>query len=290
MALPYLRENPDKKVLIIASDIARYGLGSTGESSQGCGAVAMVLSANPRIAVIEKHSGFVSESVMDFWRPNYLDEALVEGKYSSRLYLTMLERTWEAYQQLSGRSFTDHDYFCYHAAVPRLVEKAHQSLLRLNQSKTEEASWMRDIGYSLAYGRIIGNSYTASLYVGLASLLDNVIADLSGKRIGFYSYGSGCVAEFFSAVIQPGYRDVLKSDYHQTLFATRTMLSYEEYEAFYQYKYPQDGASIDVPHYNAGRARLTRMEDHKRVYQKIEAPQLRVIVSDKEQPAQAHAL
>ena len=37
LALPYLRENPNKKVLLIASDIARYGLGTPGESSQGCG-------------------------------------------------------------------------------------------------------------------------------------------------------------------------------------------------------------------------------------------------------------
>jgi hydroxymethylglutaryl-CoA synthase len=128
LALPYLRENPTKKVLVIASDIARYGLNSTGESSQGCGAIAMVLAANPSILAIEPVSGIIAESVMDFWRPNYLDEALVEGKYSSRLYLTMLEKTWNDYRELSGRTFTDHQYFCYHAAVPRLVEKAHQSL------------------------------------------------------------------------------------------------------------------------------------------------------------------
>ena len=287
LALPYLREHPDKKVLVIASDIARYGLGSTGESSQGCGAIAMVLAANPRIAEIEAHSGFVSESVMDFWRPNYLDEALVEGKYSSRLYLSMLETTWQTYRELSGRTFADHDYFCYHAAVPRLVEKAHQSLLRWNEAKIPEENWMRDIGYSLAYGRVIGNSYTASLYVGLASLLDNAPDDLTGKRIGFYSYGSGCVAEFFSAVIQPGYRDVLHTAYHQQLFASRTPLSYEEYEAFYQYHYPEDGTSVDIPHYDAGRVRLVKMEGHKRIYQKLEAPQLRVIVGSKETPTQA---
>lgn len=287
LALPYLRENPDKKVLVIASDIARYGLGSTGESSQGCGAIAMVISANPRIAVIEPHSGFVSESVMDFWRPNYLDEALVEGKYSSKLYLNMLENTWQSYRELSGRTLADHDYFCYHAAVPRLVEKAHQSLLRSNEMKIAEEIWMRDIGYALAYGRIIGNSYTASLYVGLASLLDHAPDDLTGKRIGFYSYGSGCVAEFFSAVIQPGYRDVLKTAYHQQLFSTRTQLSYEEYESFYLYRYPEDGANVDIPHYDAGRARLVSMDSHKRHYQKLEVSQLRVIIGSKESPTQA---
>lgn len=277
LALPYLREHPTKKVLVIASDIARYGLNTSGESSQGCGAVAMLLSVNPRIAAIEPVSGFVSESVMDFWRPNYLDEALVEGKYSSRLYLTMLEKTWQDYHALSHRDFKDHDYFCYHAAVPRLVEKAHQSLMRLTQQQIEETSWKRDINYALQYNRLMGNCYTASLYVGLASLLDHVEADLTGKRIGFYSYGSGCVAEFFSAVLQPGYQDVLKTKYHQQLFVSRAELSYEEYEAFYTYRYPQDGSSVVIPQDAAGSFRLVKMEGHKRLYQRQDAAPLTVI-------------
>ena len=289
LALPYLRENPTKKILVIASDIARYGLSTPGESSQGCGAIAMVLSANPRIAVIEKHSGYVSESVMDFWRPNYLAEALVEGKYSSKLYLTMLEKTWRDYCELSGRTYADHDYFCYHAAVPRLVEKAHNSLLKWSGQTIAEETWMRDINYSLAYGRIIGNSYTASLYVGLASLLDNAEEDLAGKRIGFYSYGSGCVAEFFSAVVQPGYRDALLTDFHQTLFAERTLLTYEQYEEFYRYTYPEDGSSVEMPLYHTGRFRLAKIEGHKRIYDKLASPQLKLIVNSHcaDVPAQA---
>lgn len=293
LALPYLREHPDKKVLIIASDIARYGLGSTGESSQGCGAVAMVLAADPRIAVIEKHSGFAAESVMDFWRPNYLDEALVEGKYSSRLYLTMLEKTWQDYRRLSGREFSDHDYFCYHAAVPRLVEKAHQSLLKTNDVEAIEAEWMRDIDYSLHYGRQIGNSYTASLYIGFASLLDMVTDDLANKRVGFYSYGSGLVAEFYSVVIQSGYRDHLHTDYHQYLLASRQLLSYDEYVELYQYQYPEDGSLLEVPVYNTGRFRLAKIEHHKRQYEKLDAAPLSLIINDQltdEEAACAQAL
>lgn len=271
LALPYLRENPAKKVLVIAADIARYGLGTTGESSQGAGAAALVLSAEPRIAVIENHSGFAAESVMDFWRPSYLDEALVEGKYSSRMYLTMLEKTWNDYRQLSGREYADHSYFCYHAPVPRLVEKAHNSLLKWNDQAIAEDAWMADINHSLVYGRMIGNSYTASLYVGLASLLDHVEENLAEKRIGFYSYGSGLMAEFFSAVIQPEYRHALKTDYHQQMLAARQMLSYEEYAAFYQYQYPHDGSLLEVPVYDTGRFRLAKMESHKRIYEKSHA-------------------
>lgn len=45
----------------------------------------------------------------------------------------------------------------------------------------------------------LGNMYTASLYGSLASLLDSTSsADLQGKRIAMYSYGSGLAASFFT--------------------------------------------------------------------------------------------
>lgn len=270
LAMPYLRENPDKKILVIASDIARYGLNTPGESSQGCGAIAIVLSANPRILALEKEFGVVTENVMDFWRPNYLHEALVEGKYSSKLYLANLEKSWEQYGELSGRGFLDHAYFCYHTPVPRLVEKAHQSMLKINeQGHMPEEMSAKQVQHSLNYGRKIGNSYTASLYIGLASLLDNAQEDLTGKRVGFYSYGSGCVAEFFSGVVQPGYRSALNTTYHQELLTSRQSLSYKEYEDFFKFQYVEDGSEQDIPCYDTGSFRLTKMQHHKRTYEAV---------------------
>lgn len=44
-----------------------------------------------------------------------------------------------------------------------------------------------------------GNSYTASVYFGLVSLLSNVQSkELLGKRVGFFSYGSGLASSMFS--------------------------------------------------------------------------------------------
>jgi hydroxymethylglutaryl-CoA synthase len=270
LALPFLRQYPDKKVLLIASDVARYGLGTTGESSQGCGAVAMVLSAHPRIVAFDQEYGVVTENVMDFWRPNYTDTAFVEGKYSSKLYLNMLEKSWQQYVSLSKRSFNEHAYYCYHTPVPRLVEKAHQHLAKINGSeKLTDEELAEHIGKSLEYGRNIGNSYSASLYVGLTSLLDLATHDLSGKRIGFYSYGSGCVAEYFSGTVQAGYQAGLKTLAHQNMLASRVRLTYAEYEAFYTFKYPEDGSHCEIPlHYQTGQFKLTAIRDHKRIYEK----------------------
>lgn len=270
LALPFLRQHPEKKVLLIASDIARYGLNTPGEPSQGCGAVAMVLSANPRILALEPEYGVVTENTMDFWRPTYSDRAFVDGKYSSKLYLTMLEKSWQQYHELSGRNFADHAYFCYHTPVSRLVEKAHQHLAKItNSEKLSEHLFSQQIGYALEYARKIGNSYTASLYIGLAALLDLAEEDLTDKRLGFYSYGSGCVAEYFSGVVQPGYRDVLDTSRHQAMLEKRVSLSYPEYEAFYSFKYPEDGSHCSIPSHQTGQFRLAAIEDHKRLYEKV---------------------
>lgn len=270
LALPYLRENPSKKILLIASDIARYGLNTPGESSQGCGAVAMVLSANPRILALEPEYGVVTENVMDFWRPNYKDAAFVEGKYSSKLYLNMLEKTWQQYYALSNRHFNDHAFYCYHIPVPRLVEKAHQHLAKTcGIEKLSDALLQHQVGRSIEYGRKMGNCYTASLYIGLASLFDLTTDDLSGQRIGFYSYGSGCVAEFFSGVVQPGYREVLHTHAHQTMLQKRKALTYSEYEAFYTFRFPEDGTHCELPQHQTGLFRLQAIRDHKRIYEKL---------------------
>jgi len=269
LALPFLRQHPDKKALLIASDIARYGLGTTGESSQGAGAVAMVLSANPRIIAFDTEYGVATSNVMDFWRPNYSDTAFVEGKYSSKLYLQMLEKAWLQYTAISQRQFSDHAYYCYHMPVPRLVETAHQYLAKIaGQSKLSETHVQQAIGNALAYGRNIGNTYSASLYVGLTSLLDLTTEDMTDKRIGFYSYGSGCVAEYFSGVVQTGYKNALNTKQHSDMLANRKILSFADYEKFFSFDYPKDGSSCEIPSHQSGLFRLAAIRDHQRMYEK----------------------
>ncbi|MEM7496021.1 MAG: hydroxymethylglutaryl-CoA synthase, partial [Myxococcota bacterium] len=68
-ACMFAAARPNKKALVLASDIARYPLGSRGEPTQGCGAVAMLVTARPRILALEPGEGLHAQDVMDFWRP-----------------------------------------------------------------------------------------------------------------------------------------------------------------------------------------------------------------------------
>ena len=70
---------PDKKVLILSSDVAWYGFNNPGEATQGAGAIAMLVSANPRLA--EVHKGhFTTEELPDFYRPSFTEVPIVDGK------------------------------------------------------------------------------------------------------------------------------------------------------------------------------------------------------------------
>ena len=51
-ARDYVTLHPEKRVLVIAADIARYGLGTPGEVTQGAGAIAMVVASEPKILAI----------------------------------------------------------------------------------------------------------------------------------------------------------------------------------------------------------------------------------------------
>ncbi|MBN2411240.1 hydroxymethylglutaryl-CoA synthase [candidate division KSB1 bacterium] len=270
MSLPYLMLHPDRKVLLVASDIARYGIGSVGEPTQGAGAVAMVLSARPAIVAFDMESGLYTEDVMDFWRPNYTDEAFVDGKFSIKMYIKALIESWNQYSGRSGREFADFYRFCYHLPFSRMGEKAHIHLAKHAVGDDYDNDFlMGQISDTLHYIKIIGNTYAASMYVGLISLLENSNEDLTGRRIGFFSYGSGCVGEFFSGEILPGYQKYIDSGAHTKLLNNRTELSYEKYKEFYSYSLPEDGGDYQTPKNETGLFRFAGISAHKRIYQRL---------------------
>jgi len=59
----------DRKAVVIASDLAKYELESIGEYTQGAGAVALLISENPRVISITNYWGVATKSVNDFFKP-----------------------------------------------------------------------------------------------------------------------------------------------------------------------------------------------------------------------------
>ncbi len=238
MACALVARDPAQSVLVIASDVARYDLGTPAEPTQGCGAVALLIKANPRILNVHPQVGNYSEDVMDFWRPNYRKTALVDGKFSTKMYLKALTNAWDNYQANGGMGIENLSRFCYHLPFTQMGQKAHNSLYRHSKPAVDKATFDSQLQDSLIYSRVIGNSYSAALFIGLASLLENDSADLSDESIAFFSYGSGCVAEFFAGTIVKGYQNALFTAEHQVMLNARQALSYDDYLNLWNYPDP----------------------------------------------------
>lgn len=119
--LDFVQLNPTKKAIVVTTDFAKYDLNSTGEYTQGAGAVALLVASNPRIISFENHWGVSTKGVFDFFKPYrtiskkeitgdsinepwfdnleaeieiHKDQPVFDGQYSNQCYM---DRTRDAY-------------------------------------------------------------------------------------------------------------------------------------------------------------------------------------------------
>ncbi|MBY8987409.1 MAG: hydroxymethylglutaryl-CoA synthase family protein [Candidatus Lokiarchaeota archaeon] len=117
-----------KKALVISADISSYHLGSPSEATQGSGAVALVISKNPRVASFSEKFGKVSGNVDDFFRAAYEKEAKAFGHYSVKTYLDF---QLKAYDDLVKHIGDFHaDYYTFHAPFSKLPIKCMQEIIQ----------------------------------------------------------------------------------------------------------------------------------------------------------------
>lgn len=232
LAKDFLSNNPSKKVLVIASDIARYGLNSGGEPTQGAGAVALLLSHNPRILELNDDSVAYTNNVYDFWRPTTEKYPVVDGALSKDAYIESFNTVWNEYAKRTGHKVNDFESFCFHVPFTKMGEKAFKTILNENVEDSIKNRLMDAYQDSVLWNRDVGNIYTGSLYLSLISLLQNHIFQ-AGQEVCLFSYGSGAVAEIFSGSIVEGYDKALDKEKHLDMLASREQLSVEEYETFF---------------------------------------------------------
>lgn len=301
-------EADGKYALVVVSDIAKYDLGSSGEMTQGAGAVAMLLSDTPRLLAFDPRVTATSiRDEYDFYRPFGKDTPIVHGQYSNILYLIQVRKALELYKEKviatklidigSDETILDHiDYLNMHLPYSAMGRKALAYLVRhewrqlprwrkvvekigieeplpddspgtieamlkdpefikkdgiFNRRLMETPEFVdiyeKKLASSLVASRMIGNLYTASLYLGFRSSLEyehRKGVDMVGKRVGFGSYGSGSSAMVFSGVILDAYKDVIKKMHLQTDMENRRRLTLEEYEMLHRGQMPPGEAML----------------------------------------------
>ena len=266
----HVEKFPQSKVLVIASDIAKYGIGTPGEPTQGAGAVAMLISHNPRILSFNDDNVAQTRDVMDFWRPNYATTPFVNGIYSTQQYLDSLKTTWAEYQKRTGLVLTDFAAVCFHLPYPKLALKGLKKILDKSVSEEKKDQLQYNFDQSILYSQRVGNIYTGSLFLGLLSLLENQPQLKAGDRIALFSYGSGAVSEIFSANLVPDFEQLLDHKRMEKL-DQRTVLSVADYERLFYEEVDLDpsGNQVFEPATHQTFA-LTEIKEHQRTYQKVE--------------------
>ena len=301
-------EAEGKHALVVVSDIAKYDLGSSGEITQGAGAVVMLLNDDPRLLGFDARVTATSiKDEYDFYRPFGKETPIVHGQYSNLLYMIQVRKALETYKKKvissgliklePGQSILDHmDYINMHLPYSNMGKKALAYLVRHEwrqlprwegilrkigikepvpkdprgtiESVLGDAEFMAKdheftklftnteeyqevyeskLASSLVASSMIGNLYTASLYLGFRSSLEFEYkkgVDLEGKRVGFGSYGSGSSAMVFSGVIQPQYREMVKNMNLESEIGERKRLTWQEYEELHENKLTIDESMV----------------------------------------------
>lgn len=272
----------DDKALVIMTDVAKYGFDSAGEATQGAGAVAMLVEKNPKLLSIDTtQNGVYSKSVFDFWRPSGHDVPLVDGHYSIECYLTALEESAGDLKHNLG--FTDQklidavDHVVYHMPFSNMARKAHRHFVEMENGFLDEAelekrfenSFETMVAPGLLGVREVGNIYTGSVYMGLVSLLESEGERIGGKKVGIFSYGSGCGAEFLICNINEDIGAVIDGLDFKKRLDQRRKISLEHYTHIYSHR-PQDVRYFpeEACHYKDEYTRFvfTGITDHKRQY------------------------
>lgn len=174
--LDYVRLNPTKKAIVIATDNAKYDLNSTGEYTQGAGAIAMLISSNPRILRFSNEVGVSTEGVFDFFKPRryfskeeitkkndnpewlnvlenevaiYKEQPVFDGQYSNECYINRITEAYTHFKkesQQSGKIYEDwssilmHLPYCFQGrrTFIEIFSKENPELLTIQMGETEK--------------------------------------------------------------------------------------------------------------------------------------------------------
>lgn len=208
-SLDYVRVNPDKKAIIIAADYAKYGLESTGEYTQGAGAVALLVSNDPQLIEIENKWGIGMESVFDFFKPRqtsqenvvlatlnttkteveiFSDEPVFDGQYSNECYKNRVREAYFNFKDkynITHKLYDDWRYIAFHLpyafqgkrmfndvfALENGLDNSNDNLKIVSKSDEYKALVKEKLEPTQRASSEIGNMYTASIFTALVSAL-----------------------------------------------------------------------------------------------------------------------
>lgn len=128
----FIQLNPTKKAIVVATDNAKYDLNSTGEYTQGAGAIAMLITSNPNIVSFSRETGVATDGVFDFFKPKQTiskeiitgnnqnndwfgileseitiikEQPVFDGQYSNQCYINRIKEAYNNYKKISNQNY-----------------------------------------------------------------------------------------------------------------------------------------------------------------------------------------
>ncbi|MEJ2622543.1 MAG: hydroxymethylglutaryl-CoA synthase family protein [Candidatus Thiodiazotropha sp.] len=286
--------SPGAKALVIATDISRFVPEKQADSSMsdwsfvepssGAGAVAFLVGDKPDILSIDiGANGYYGFEVMDTCRP-VPDSESGNSDVSLLAYLECCENSFHEYRKrVPGTDYRDSfDYLSFHTPFGGMVKGAHRNMMRniiKANPKSIESDFQTRVSPGLLFCQRVGNIMGATSALSLASTLAN--ADFSEpRRIGIFSYGSGCCAEFFSGVATADSQVLIREMGIEASLNARTKISMPEYDELinsnHELKFGTRNHSVDTSWLRyldlsdgRGRLILESIEDYHRLYRWI---------------------
>ena len=244
-ALLGLSNRKGESALVTCSDIARYESATTAEITQGAGAVSLLVESDPSLVELDlSDMGFASEDVDDFFRPLGSPIARVRGGYSVQCYNECLDLAFSDHCDRRGESpeavLEATDYFVLHVPFRNMAFRAMSKLLvsclRVSEEEAEAILAAKSLQAGIDPIARIGNTYTASIFMSLAFLLDSqfklIGKRIVGKRILLASYGSGNTMAVLSARVADGAPAALSRWKTEELWSGARRASMAEYQGW----------------------------------------------------------
>jgi hydroxymethylglutaryl-CoA synthase len=173
--IDFVTLNPTKKAVVVTTDFAKYDLNSTGEYTQGAGAVAMLISSNPRVIAFENLWATSTKGVFDFFKPfRTLSKQEITGKNTNESWFDNLESEIEIHKdqpvfdgQYSNQCYMDR------------TREAYFSFKKLkNNCDTVYASWqsiVMHLPYAFQGRRMLTEIYALDTLTPLVTGKENAI-------------------------------------------------------------------------------------------------------------------
>jgi polyketide biosynthesis 3-hydroxy-3-methylglutaryl-CoA synthase-like enzyme PksG len=238
--------SPGSKTLVICTDIYRLfkhyqdePQAAYYEPNTGAGAIAFLVSDQPEIMSFDiGANGYYGYEVWDSSQP-MPDFHYGNADLSLLTYMDAAEGSFREYmKRVDGVDYgSTFDYLAYHTPFVGMVKGAHRTMMRKFLKAAPEiiqADYKKRVEEGTEYCQRVGNIMGGSLYLALASLIDRANFE-TPKRVGMFSYGSGCASEFFSGVVTKSGQEKIRKMNIQQHLDERHALSFDEYQSTFEY-------------------------------------------------------